>query len=574
MKKIIIRKGKIWAVIAALFFWLGCEDFLDTQPYGTTSLRTLSQQTSGAEVLLIAAYSQLDGVSESQGNHWGPSGAASNWIFGSIAGGDAYKGSTVNDQAPITSFEIHESLNANNVYLIPKWTMYFKGIARANDALEAFRSLNGISDSFRKMRMAEARFLRGFYHFELRKIFGKVPYLDEMLDDTRVGNQDNILPKIQDDFSYASAHLLKTMEQPGRATKGAAQAYLGITKMWEQDWSSAKIYFDSVITSGRYHLNPTYHDNFNAEVRNSPESILEVQLSVNDGGQGSNGSSGDWLNYPFAPGYCCGFHQPSQNLVNAFKTDATGLPLLDSYNDPGTDVSSDEGMISADPSFTPYTGNLDPRLDWTVGRRGIPYLDWGKHPGRDWIRNQDYAGPYSPKKNVIYQSQQSEYADNSSWITSFNANNLKLLRYADLLLYTSEAEVELGNLTNALELVNKVRARAAKPEGFVMDGTVPAATYRIIEYPPFPNQVYAREAVRFERRLELGMEGHRFFDMVRWGIAAEEKTAYFEVEKTKRIYLAGAAFKKGVNEYLPIPQIAIDLSYKNGKKTLFQNNGY
>lgn len=555
-------------MLASFGFWMGCEDFLNTQPYGTTTFQTLSNQTSGAEALLIAAYSTLDGFSIP---YISLSSGASNWVYGSIAGGDAYKGSTASDQPAITPFEIHASLNSTNPYLEGKWTTYYNGIARANDAIKAFQSVEGISEGLRAIRIAEARFLRGFYQFELRKIFGKVPFIDETIEDVRVGNAEEIFPMILNDFLYASAHLPITQDQPGRITKGAAQAYSGIVKMWQHDYASAKIYFDSLINSGRYKLNATYHENFNAEVRNSLESILEVQLSVNDGAEGGNGSVGDWTNYPNAPGYCCGFHQPSQNLVNAFQTDVAGLPLLDTYND--TDVKNDDGLNSTDP-FTPYSGTLDPRLDWTVGRRGISYLDWGKHPGKAWIRNQINGGPYAPKKNVIYKSQESEYADQSTWIVAFTANNLKLLRYADLLLYAAEAEVELGNLTKALAYVNQVRSRAGNPTGFVMDGTVPAANYFTKPYVSFPDKDYARKAVRFERRLELGMEGHRFFDLVRWGIAAEEKNRYFEKEKTKRTHLTNAYFKAGKNEVLPIPQRAIDLSQKNGKATLAQNSGY
>ncbi len=184
---------------------------------------------------------------------------------------------------------------------------------------------------------------------------------------------------------------------------------------------------------------------------------------MNDGAGGANGNFGDILNQPYGLGSCCGFHQPSQNLVNAFKTNA-GLPMLDTYNN--QDVTNDDGLNSTEP-FTPYAGPLDPRLDWTVGRRGLAFLDWGINPGSNpgWVRDQHNGGPYSPKKNVIYMAQIDKYA-NSGWNSS-NANNLKLLRYADLLLYAAEANVELGLLDEALNLVNQVRTRAANKEGFL-----------------------------------------------------------------------------------------------------------
>jgi len=575
MKKAIPKKLKLVAIFFLLCLWMGCEDFLDTSPYGTTTLQTLSSNSSGADGLLLAAYSNLDGVSSES---FGFTAGGSNWIYGSILGGDAYKGSDPGDQVLIGMIEIHTMLNPLNFYVEAKWATYYQGIARSNDALKAFTSLS-ISDPTRDYtgRIAEARFLRGFYHFEIYKIFRHAPFIDEIVTDVRIGNLDDILPKIQEDFKYAASHLPPTQTQPGRITKGAAQAYFGISKMWEPNgYATAKVYFDSVINSGIYKLTEKFHDNFYAEFRNeTTESILEVQQSVKDGSQGFNGNYGDILNYVYqGPGGCCGFHQPSQNLVNAFKTNASGLPLLDTYND--EDVTSDEGIESDDENFTPYQGTLDPRLDWTVGRRGIPYLDWGKHPGRDWIRDQVTYGPFSPKKYTLYKFQQEGYSDNSGWTAGLpTIHNFKLLRYADVLLYAAEAEVELNNLDKALEYVNLIRRRASKADGFVKDENgLDAANYFIKEYPSFPDVTFARKVVRFERRLELAMEGHRFFDLVRWGIAAEEKTKYFDKERIKRTYMVKAAFEKGTHELMPIPQRAIDQSYKNGEATLQQNHGY
>ncbi|HET6538971.1 MAG TPA: RagB/SusD family nutrient uptake outer membrane protein, partial [Chryseolinea sp.] len=484
------------------------------------------------------------------------------------------------DQKDITEIETEIVLPSNS-YPEGKWRIYYEGINRANIAIRAFKGLSDPLSSKHQGRIAEARFLRGFYHYELWKIFHNIPYINDTIPDVRVGNTKNIVIEIQKDFAFAVEHLPPSQpDEPGRITKGAAKSYVGITWMWEKQWSKAKALFDDVINSGEYKLHQKYHDNFNPEMRNTPgsildhESILAVQLSVNDGAFGGNGNLGDALNFNYGSGPfgCCGFHQPSQNLVNAFKTDSNGLPMLNSYNDPGEDVTNDDGMLSTDEPFTPYPGNLDPRLDWTVGRRGIPYIDWGKHPGAQWIRDQHYGGPYSPMKNVIGKSQVDKYSD-KSW-ANLNSNNIKLLRYADLLLYAAEAEVELGNLNKALEYVNLVRERAANPEGFVMNGAVKAANYNIKPYLDFPSQEYARKAVRFERRIELGMEGHRFFDLVRWGIAAKEKNDYFAVESKKRNHLVGAKFTENKNEYMPIPQRAIDLSSLNGIETLEQNPGY
>ncbi len=568
-------------IVFTLSLMLCCEDFLDLKPIGSAPLSTLASTENGAESLLISAYSVLDGYIDNALTDL-PSrrfaAAASNWVFGSIAGGDAYTGSQ-DDLPEITAIETSTTL-ASNSYPEGKWRIYFEGINRTNTAIRAFKGLTDSTKSEHyQQRIAEARFLRGFYHYELWKIFHNVPYINDTILDVRVGNTIDILPKIQEDFSFAAHYLPPSHpDEPGRVTQGAAKSFLGITWMWTGQWAKAKALFDDVIKSGRYVLNSKYHDSFDPAVRNTPESfhdresILLAQLSVNEeGANGGNGNFGDVANYPAGkfPLFSWGFHQPSQNLVNAFKTDAKGLPLLDTYNE--ADVTSDQGLQSTDP-FTPYLGNLDPRLDWTVGRRGIPFLDWGPHPGWDWIRDQAYGGPYSPMKNIISQSQVGTYGQ-LGW-ANLNSNNLKLLRYADLLLYAAEAEVELSNLNKALEYVNLVRERAANPEGFVMDGAVKAANYNIKPYPDFPSREYARKVVRFERRIELGMEGHRFFDLVRWGIAAKEKNAYFAVESKKRNYLVGATFTENKNEYMPIPQRAIDLSLLNGIETLQQNPNY
>ena len=567
---------------------IACKDtFLEKKPYGAVTFETLSQSQTGADAILISAYSLLDGFSSwDNGNPWGS--AASNWVYGSIKGGDAYKGSEANDQPDITPFERHEETPLNP-YVEAKWNTYYDGIARANQAINAYDAIAGLPAETKNLRVAEGRFLRAFYHYELKRVFNMVPYIDDKTTEFRVPNDKDIWPNIQADLQFAVQNLPTRQSEPGRATKGAAQALLGITYMWQKNYQAAKAQFDAVIASGVYKLSPTYHENFNADFRNTSESILEVQQAVNIGTD-DQGNIGDVLNYTHSagPGGCCGFHQPSQNLVNAFKTDANGLPLIADYNKEGDDVKNDQGITSDQP-FTPDTRTLDPRLDWTVGRRGIPYFDWGKHPGASWIRLQAYGGPFSPKKNSYYKRQEGTLTSASGWTKGYNANNVKLIRYADVLLMAAEAEVELNNLTKAREYVNLVRARAANPAGFVKqykddakpelgDSDKPAANYLIKEYPAahpaFATQAAAREAVRFERRLELGMEGHRFFDLVRWGVAERVLNDYLNVESKKRSYLANARFTPNKSEYRPIPRRAIDRSAKDGAATIKQNPGY
>ena len=219
------------------------------------------------------------------------------------------------------------------------------------------------------------------------------------------------------------------------------------------------------------------------------------------------------------------------------------------------DVKNDIGLYSNDP-FDPYPGTLDPRLDWTVGRRGIPYLDWGVHPGFDWIREQSSGGPYSPKKTSIYASQVGNYTEASYWTIGANAININLIRYADVLLWAAEAEVMStnGSLVKAQDYVNQLRNRADDSSGWVYkykDDQNPsagfsdtkAANYFIKPYPGvWTDPVFAMKAIRYERMLELGMEGHRFFDLVRWGIAEHDINAI----SPKRKEYHGLSERRGV----------------------------
>lgn len=554
------------------------DDFLNSQPYGAVNESILAN-AKGADALLISAYSLADGFGGwGNGQPWG--GAVTNWTFGSIAGGDSYKGSEANDQPTITPIERHET-DGNNDYIGGKWGNLYDGVARANKAISVLKVIKDMPAALQAQRIGEAKFLRAYYHFEAKKVFGNIPYIDETIEDSRIPNDKDVWPNIIADFEAAAAALPADQAQVGRATKGAAQAMLGKAYLYTKNWAKAKENFDKVITSGKYKLNASFHDNFRALGRNASESVFQVQQAINEGTEGDNGNIGEVLNHPNGggPGGCCGFHQPSQWLVNSYKVDAKGLPLVDTFN--AVDLKNDQG-VRGDAPFTPSTETVDPRLDFTVGRRGIPYLDWGPHPGVNWIRDQAYAGPYSPKKSIYYKADENIYTTATGWTKGYTAINYNIIRYADVLLMAAEAEVELGNLEKAREYVNIVRTRAAAsvvgPNGTPVvniPANKPAASYACSNYTAaWTDANAARKAVRFERKLELAMEGHRFFDLVRWGTAADELNTYLTAESKKRTYLAGASFKAGKSEFRPIPIQQITLSAKGGTAQLKQNPGY
>lgn len=564
------------ASLAAIMY--GCKsEFLERQPRAALDEQALASR-AGVEGLLIGAYAMLDGQSDGAGiffMSWAASGM--NWIYGSVGSDEAHKGSEAGDQPEINQIERHEPTPTNG-YFDTKWVAVYEGVARANTTLRLMAKATDITADDKKRIEGEARFLRGYYHFEAKKMWNKVPYVEETVTDFKIGNEADIWPQITADLQFAYDNLPAVMNAKGRANKWAAGAMLGKALLFQKKFAEARTVLDAVYMQGtnaqgqKYALLEAYQDNFNAETKNSTESVFAIQYSVNDGApNAANGGWGEVLNYPHntGPGGCCGFFQPSQDLVNSYQVNAvTGLPLLGNHN--ASEVRSDMGLTSSQP-FTVDPRPMDPRVDWSVGRRGIPYLDHGPHPGQAWIRDQPNGGPYSPKKNVFYARQKGQLTDKAFWTSGVTANNYTIIRFADVILMLAEAEVEANNLARATTLVNQVRARAADTKSWVAGSP---ANYKVGLYPAFTDQAMARDAVRFERKLELAMEGHRFFDLVRYGIADPVMDAYYRYEGTqaenRRTYLNGATFEAGIDDYYPIPQRQIDLS----GGALKQNPGY
>ncbi|MCA0364348.1 MAG: RagB/SusD family nutrient uptake outer membrane protein [Bacteroidetes bacterium] len=573
-----MKKISIAIVFLALIVGgYSCKDtFLDVAPTGSISKNQLTTK-AGLEGSLIAAYAQLSGLGSYAG---GPS----NWVWGAIRGGDANKGTDPGDFSdinPIQRFEYNPSLPFSGEL----YREHYDGVARANATLALLKEAQPDVKEEDKVRMAaEAKFIRGHFYFQLKRNFDMVPYVDETMNVSngieKVKNDIDIWPKIEADFKEAFEKLPETQTAVGRANKWAAASYLARVYMTQKKYTEAKALFDQIIANGKtaggkkYALLPKYSDLYRVANDNSAESIFAVQATVKSG-NGNNANSDLQLNFiqGTEPGTCCGFFQPTFEFVNSFRTTEDGLPYLDgSYNDPSKAVKHDMGIAST-AAFTPDNGPLDPRLDHTVGRRGIPFLDWGLHTGFSMIRNQPNAGPYSPKKYLYTKAEKAAgMTETGGWgHQTYNAYNVTIIRYADVLLMAAEAEIEVGSLAKALEYTNMVRARAANEADYVKIDGAPAANYKIKTYSSFPDKEFARAAVRYERRMELGMEGHRFYDLVRWG---EDVAAINKYLKYDQVLLPGAfggATYQAKHKILPLPQSQIDLV---GADVLKQNAGY
>lgn len=563
------RINNIWITILLVLGLAGAckSEFLEIPPQGSLDRDVLATE-KGVNALLVGAYSLLDGVSSAFG--W--ESASSNWVFGSIRGMEANKGTDSGDQPDINPIQTF-SETPTNPYLNVKWRQVYEAVSRcnstilvANQALEA----GTISEEQASLFIKQARTLRGWYHFEAWRMWKNIPYVDENTIPDEVTNQEDVSDKIIADLREGVT-LPLNMGAVGRFNKTVSEVLLAKALMQiKKDYAGALTLLTSARTGTKANgdpigLAPTYGEVFDIENRNKIESVYTVQYSVNDGSGAYNAGWGEVLNFPYkggggSPGGCCGFFNPTQEFVNSFRT-ANGLPLLDhSYN--AQPVKSDQGLTPAQP-FTPDAGPLDPRLDWTVGRRGIPYWDWGPHTGSDWIRDQTYSGPYNNKKQVYKKSQEGQYTEVGNWTSGWTANGYRMIRFADILLLQAECMIETNNLAGALENINAIRNRAANPAGFVKnaDGTN-AANYVIAPYTTLGTQDQARTILRMERKLELGMEGHRWFDLNRWGITVQELNRILAYEKTMPwgTALYGGATVGPEDVTYPIPQRQIDLS--------------
>ena len=566
------------ALLAGLLTLSSCgEDFLYISPQGSIDQRALENE-KGVELLVTNSYAVLTAT------EWGAS--LWNWAMGGMYGGDANKGSDPGDQSVLNEMEMYNTLSTNG-YLSEKWNVTFRGVRRVNLALQVLENTESMDASLKSIRKGELYFLRTLYYFESLKVFGPFfPYMDESVieNDPKLYNDKDIYPNLIADIDVAINLLPNTPAEVGRAYKWAAIALKAKMLMQQGKMSEAKPLLQNLLSSGNtasgkaYALSNAITQNWDGFSDNtSPESIFEIQYASEQ----NNANSSMALNYPHnsGPGGCCGFYQPSFELVNSFQVDANGLPYLNGEYRTKPSVSKKvdgEAFVENDNSIA-----IDPRVDIAVGRYGIPYKDYGM-PASDWIRNPVNGGIFMPIKHVYTK----EMADAGLGRSGFHdgwapgsSMNIQYLSVRDAMLLYAECLANDGELSAAMEYVNKVRARAALDVNITKmnDGT-PAANYKISEYPSshaaFSDKETCVKAIRMERKLELAMEGQRFFDLARWGgdYMAQQLHAYVDYEQQYIPKFVGASKLSSARTMFPVPdgQIRTMGNDENGKPYLTQ----
>lgn len=545
--------------LTVTFMLSACKDeVLDHVPQGALA-EGVEVDEAIMDNLITAAYSSLTARFIDL-HHVTFQGPTTNWIA-DVRSDDAYKGGGgIVDQVPIHQAETY-TLNPTNDLAFNKWLNLTWAIARANIAISNLKTYEN-ENYPNTTRMAEMRFLRAHFHFDLVRNFGNVPWLDEHVLGSEASNtaytRDEILELIEADMRFAYNNLPPAQPEAGRVNKYTAAAYMCKILVEEEKWEEVIPFADEVINSGNYELLGEFEDLASLDYENGREMVFTVQFAKTENlDLGHN--IGNILNVTYSNAYPGGddFYLASQNLVNAFKTTGSGLPVFDGFNN------------APHATGASYVGPVDPRVDFSFGRNNIPWKQSGLYTFAEWGRSADYPNNYSSKKHVI-DSNDPRMHDGLPWAAS--GLNFVIIRYAEVLLWKAEALIESNaDLDEARNLINQIRNRA-KNSTYVrtLDGISEAASYIIEPYPATGwSQDYARQALRRERRLELAMEGHRLFDLNRWGITGQVVQEYLADEYLVTPYLEGVTFSNGM-EYLPIPQAEID---KN--PTLYeQNNGY
>jgi hypothetical protein len=563
MKKIFYIAG-----IALLTMTVSCSDFLDNDPRGVLSEEELVNAET-IEGFMTSAYSALGN------DHY--DAPFSLWPYGNVRSDDAYKGgSGTNDIQDFHFFEVSNNIRPDFGELDAFWYNSYVGISRANKALRALEQISAEEYPLKDTRIAEMKFIRGHFYFMLKIMFRNIPYITEdvAIEDydtisNRALDNEQLWEAIAKDFEAAAAGLPAMQSQKGRANQSAAYAYLAKVRLYQaytqdENYNVTGVdqnHMQQVVAATNNvvgaSLEPDFANNFlPGSYENGPESVFSIQFSQDDGTLYGRLNYSDVLSTPQGLG-CCDFHKPSQNLVNAFKTGTNGLPQLDTYNQDDLDYQQ----------LSTYT--VDPRLYHTVAIPGLPYkYDEEYTYVEAWVRSPSTYGYFASLKENV--------SPNCGCVVNIdpfygNSKNRIQIRYADVLLMRAEALIELGQQGEALALVNQVRTRAANSTALISGYESNTSVSPYIDGTNCTwTQDFARKALRFERRLELAMEGNRFFDLVRWGVADEVLNDYYSEEKTKRAYYSDAYFDKNKEEYCPIPLTQINFS----QGVYQQNPGY
>lgn len=569
--------------ITALGFALmgsGCSDFLERQvPQGTLDNEQI-QDPAYVDNLVISAYAVWITAEDINSSF-------SMWNY-DVRSDDAYKGGNGQSDGDVFhNLEVSQGVMTTAWNINDMWQRLYNSISRVNTALQSLDQMDASTYPLKNQRIAEMRFLRGHGHFLLKQLYKKIVIAnDENLSPEEYNNLSNTTytndegwQQIANDFQFAYDNLPAQQTDKGRPTKAAAAAYLAKTylyKAYHQDDSQTnevtsidkddlkkvvEYTESSIMTAGGYKLESDFHNNFRPEPQyeNGVESLWAMQYSMNDGTKNGNCNWAFGLIVPNIAGVTdggCDFYKPSQNLVNAFRTDENGHPFFDSFNNSDYDLATDYA---------------DPRLFLTVGMPGLPY-EFNKNyimsESTDWSRSNGLYGYYVTLKQNV--DPDGDYLIKGSYWGS--PMNHIVLRYADVLLMRAEALIQLndGRIDEAVSLINELRRRAKQSTSVISDyETTYGVHFNVEPYSGTYSQAEALKLLKFERRVELAMECDRFFDLVRWGEAVDVLNKYYAEEADNCSIYSGASFTKNKHEYLPIPFSQISAS--NGNYT--QNCG-
>lgn len=556
MKKILYSVLTVLALVGTT----SCSDFLDDQkPQGVLD-SDMVKEPSNVDNLVISAYAVFTTAEDVNSSF-------SMWNF-DVRSDDAYKGGNgTSDGDVFHQLEIEQGVLTTNWNINDMWVRLYNCISRVNSAISV---LETTSDSYqlKAQRLGEMKFLRAYAHFLLKRLYKNIPFIMDAnlkqedyntLSNTEFNNDEG-WQQIINDVEYAYSVLPVKQTDKGRPSKAAAAAFLTkayLYKAYRQDDPSSNqvtsinredllkvIEYSNpdIYSAGGFDLEADFHNNFRPETQyeNGVESIWAMQYSINDGTKNGNLNWSYGLIVPNIPGVTdggCDFYKPSQNLVNAYRTDADGHPFIDTFNNKDYDLTQD----------------ADPRLFLTVGLTGLPYEFNSKYmmdASSTWSRSNGLYGYYVTLKQNV--DPDCGYMVRGSWWGT--PMNRIVFRYADVLLERAEAYAQLNETGEAIKLVNKIRLRAKQSTGMIANYPSDyGVKFNISTYNGSYSQEDALKIVKMERRLEMGMESERFFDLVRWGEAEKVLNKYFAEETNNCSIYGEAHFTANKNEYLPIP---------------------